>query len=651
MKEYLQMKGILCSLLFSTTGSLWAQKMEFYALNKPFSAVRGITNEGKVLTNTFLFDYTTKEIMPKEPFISAYISMNQKGQILAMGNIDGQVQPIYKLSSSSEWEKIRLLPEVANNNVSSSFISPNGKYIVGQMASKAYIYDTTTKEIENLSLHFGSGAGYTVNSDGLTGGWVDTGNYPGGTFRQLALMEKGPNVDIILKDIARPINNEIRYVGDDGTVLGAINKHPFSYNIHTKEYVIYDLPIGYNEGIYGYASNGIYVGFVQNSPADREAIIFHPSLGSKPKLIRDLLQAEGIPNTVPGGKLGAANVISDDGQFIGGMEIGNGNLAAGWIIKLNGFFNEQDGCQVNIPDDISVQAAVGQHAVIVDYHITSNCPENKLILTKGYASGEAFPLGITEVSYDLVDTNNHVVQSVSFKIEVKDFFCTPRFANTVEPITKVKFGSINNVSPPDLTENQNEYFLDHSTDIKRNGVYEISVEGNTNGKDTNQFVVFFDFNQDNEFTSDEGYYIGSITNSTGTDGKNAVKTIKIPVDAFVGQTRMRVVKVYNIVPQSACGTTYAYGQSEDYTVNVVEEDLGLEEKSSMMTQIYPNPVNEILSIKNVNSIQELIVYNMAGQQVAKGNKKTLSVAHLVKGTYVIKIITAQGIEQHKFIKK
>ncbi len=72
--------------------------------------------------------------------------------------------------------------------------------------------------------------------------------------------------------------------------------------------------------------------------------------------------------------------------------------------------------------------------------------------------------------------------------------------------------------------------------------------------------------------------------------------------------------------------------------------------------IYPNPVNDILSIENKNSIDldSIEVLNMLGQSVIKftdKNQQILDVSSLQSGTYFLKIKTIEGSSNLKFIKK
>src|SRR5690554_664548 len=147
-------------------------------------------------------------------------------------------------------------------------------------------------------------------------------------------------------------------------------------------------------------------------------------------------------------------------------------------------------------------------------------------------------------------------------------YCIPAFTNNAEPITKVVFAGFDNSSSATIGGSPYEDFTHIVGEVDAEGTYSIILKGNTGGNYTNHFTVFIDWNQ-NGILDDAGemYQIGSITNSSGTDSKQATGTIAVPATALGGATRMRVIKNYNASPTNPCGS-YGWGQAEDYTVNV-----------------------------------------------------------------------------------
>lgn len=157
------------------------------------------------------------------------------------------------------------------------------------------------------------------------------------------------------------------------------------------------------------------------------------------------------------------------------------------------------------------------------------------------------------------------VHSVTLK-PGSECYCFPSIS-TVEAITRVVVSDIDNSSPANSTSPY-EDFTAVEGHMAPGATYEGAFEGNTAGNYTTFFTVFIDWNQNGSFLdAGEMYQIGSITNSSGTDGQQAIGNIAVPTDAMEGTTRMRVIKNYNTSPTNPCGT-YSFGQTEDYTIIV-----------------------------------------------------------------------------------
>ncbi len=70
------------------------------------------------------------------------------------------------------------------------------------------------------------------------------------------------------------------------------------------------------------------------------------------------------------------------------------------------------------------------------------------------------------------------------------------------------------------------------------------------------------------------------------------------------------------------------------------------------TSIYPNPVTDILHIDTPANKINIQIYNISGALVSTiKNKKNISVTHLPKGIYTIKVLTEQDVYNQKIVKK
>ncbi|MGV3458941.1 MAG: GEVED domain-containing protein [Flavobacterium sp.] len=145
------------------------------------------------------------------------------------------------------------------------------------------------------------------------------------------------------------------------------------------------------------------------------------------------------------------------------------------------------------------------------------------------------------------------------------------YASGVEPISNVSFAGINNPSPAVATPADDyEDFTGISGTVQRGLSYDINVQGNTVGEFSCYIRIFIDWNQSNTFDTGESYDIATpLYDSDGTDGQTVTRSISIPITATLGNTTMRVTKLFNGF-STACATG-GYGQAEDYTLIINAE--------------------------------------------------------------------------------
>lgn len=82
--------------------------------------------------------------------------------------------------------------------------------------------------------------------------------------------------------------------------------------------------------------------------------------------------------------------------------------------------------------------------------------------------------------------------------------------------------------------------------------------------------------------------------------------------------------------------------------------MGMEEViwNQNMISIYPNPAENELNILSKESIIRVEIFSLSGQKLISAQNKTTNVSSLPKGTYIVKVTTANGnVNTQKFIKK
>jgi hypothetical protein len=215
--------------------------------------------------------------------------------------------------------------------------------------------------------------------------------------------------------------------------------------------------------------------------------------------------------------------------------------------------------------------------------------------------------------------------SFSFRTE-KPVYCNSTFTDEAgggEHIMNVTFGGINNTSGNDITDGYSD-FTSINTNVLRGQTKQISVTLDTDGFQDHCFV-FIDWNQDFIFDkTTERYDLGSKTEDIGT----AIFSIKVPLDARFGKTRMRVLIEYDDPSEGfgdgACDTDHLteWGETEDYSVTVVEPVLN--DNNYTIEAIAETSYNKKDGIINVSMIQSEFNYLITVIGDVLNNSETIS---------------------------
>lgn len=99
---------------------------------------------------------------------------------------------------------------------------------------------------------------------------------------------------------------------------------------------------------------------------------------------------------------------------------------------------------------------------------------------------------------------------------------------------------------------------------------------------------------------------------------------------------------------------YGMTKMEGIILNIIPTifPTGTNEMSSQQSlEIYPNPVSDVLNIKDITcELVEYSIFNVMGQEVSKGSScGTISVAELNEGIYIIRMKNEEFIRMSKFI--
>jgi hypothetical protein len=235
---------------------------------------------------------------------------------------------------------------------------------------------------------------------------------------------------------------------------------------------------------------------------------------------------------------------------------------------------------------------------------------------------------------------------------IMDCHCLPVATNCSldDVITNVIIATINNTTA--CSPNGYSYYTTPNPVLYQGQTYHDSITVGPGG--TEYVGVWIDYNQNGTFDSLEFTDLGS------GNGVQIDSSFTIPLTATVGSTKMRVRVRYNIAltGADAC-TTYTYGETEDYLVNI-QTPMGINETILNGVSIYPNPTTGIfnVSISSINSnqlsiiasdVQGRVVYSISDKNVGNTYNKQIDLRGLSKGIYLLKLNNGTQTKVQKIV--
>lgn len=321
----------------------------------------------------------------------------------------------------------------------------------------------------------------------------------------------------------------------------------------------------------------------------------------------------------------------------------------------------------NVPANATMSWAAASGASSYDLYLDTNPNPTTLVANViGTSYSVMTNLSLSTVYYWKVVPKNAAGAATgctvsSFTTSAIPPYCGPLtftglFGDNIEPISLVNFAGINNATDAELDNSPaHEFFLDQIANVNQGSTHTITIQGNTGGDFVNNFAVFFDWNQDGDFSdSGETYSVGTIENSDGTDGVQLTYDITVPVGATVGTTRMRVKKIYGTTNLTDACMGASYGQAEDYSVNVGV--LAVNDVTKSGIKAYPNPVRDIFNIEAQGKIKSVKVFDVSGKQLFTKEldeaKSQINFSKFNAGVYVVTTTLVDGTTSStKVIKK
>lgn len=237
-----------------------------------------------------------------------------------------------------------------------------------------------------------------------------------------------------------------------------------------------------------------------------------------------------------------------------------------------------------------------------------------------------------------------------------DCYCIPVYFNGCDALGKVAINTLLNESmicdgamPDNYTLFPDTGSL--TTDLGTGDYYDVTI-ASAAGSGTHGAGIWFDFNADGDFKD-----AGEFTNISDTIPENSgdfVMNINIPPTAVLGPTRMRVRYIFNapVVSSSDC-SGYSYGETEDYTVNIVL-GTGVKNNPLQAIKVYPVPANDRLFIQSpVQGAMQITLFDQTGRicrdQYATSNSTEMNVSDLASGIYFLRFETEKNTITKKVI--
>jgi cyanophycinase-like exopeptidase len=233
---------------------------------------------------------------------------------------------------------------------------------------------------------------------------------------------------------------------------------------------------------------------------------------------------------------------------------------------------------------------------------------------------------------------------------------------TSEWVSKVVIGTINNNSG---SNGGYADFSAQSTSITKGVASTLTLTPGYSATRDLYWSVYIDYNNNGLFT-DSGENVYSIFSR-----KILSPNITVPTTAVTGLVRMRIIVSYNSIT-SPCGT-YNYGETEDYTLNIIASTAKIAVYSDTLTnsddktivisnktEVYPNPTSEDYTIRFASAKNEEVVvkiYSIDGLEKKSfninatigENKIRKNKDDLVSGQYIVKIFKSDEISTSKML--
>ncbi len=233
-----------------------------------------------------------------------------------------------------------------------------------------------------------------------------------------------------------------------------------------------------------------------------------------------------------------------------------------------------------------------------------------------------------------------------------DKYCSARATytpNTSEYISNVTLGTINKTSQSSGYSN----FTSENTEITTTPITAtITI---TNPFQSDKLYAWIDWNKDGDFDDDEEQVCNKSASSSPVTFEVIAPTFLTTNDNGSTRMRIRLEDYENNGNETPCGVS-AYGEVEDYTLDLYLGCININNISNNTFTIYPNPNNGVFNIVTTNNASNKItITDISGKLVYENNTNTNNILvdlnNVNKGIYFVKIFNEAGVKIEKIIIK
>ena len=251
-------------------------------------------------------------------------------------------------------------------------------------------------------------------------------------------------------------------------------------------------------------------------------------------------------------------------------------------------------------------------------------------------------LGTYEIEVTTSLSNDQDTSNDSVIITVENVLCQPTANCSVGD--GFQLFSVAEINNPSACEGYGD-FTNLVANLSAGSTNDLTV---TTGYGDQYVSVWIDYNDDNNFTSNE-LVVNNFVIAPGQSGGSYTETfdLVVPANATIGEHRMRAKTNWNApVPSDACEET-TYGETEDYTANIGE--LGVNDyiisNSELIISSSDNKIFDVSLKSDYDGKVYVALYNVLGQQlgfklankIGDSYKMKLNLSNVESGVYLIKV--------------